>query len=75
MAEDRRAIHAYLSSRSHDVWHSLAEDAGVSLSGLLEALAGHLHEHPPGRGGVRDWDAVVRAARKVDAQRRRRQRS
>ena len=75
MADDRRAIHAYLTAKSHEVWHALAEEAGVSLSGLLEALADHFRATPPAEGGLPDWDAVVRGARKIDAQRRRRARA
>jgi hypothetical protein len=71
-ASDRRAIHAYLSEESHDVWHDLAERCGMSLSGFLEALARDFQEHVPDEGGYPRWDQVVRAARKVDAERRRR---
>jgi hypothetical protein len=69
---DRRAIHAYLSEESHDVWHELAERCGMSLSGFLEALARDFQEHAPDEGGYPRWDGVVRAARRVDAERRRR---
>ncbi|MEZ5141082.1 MAG: hypothetical protein R2726_00980 [Acidimicrobiales bacterium] len=72
MAEERRAIHAYLTVGGHDVWHSTAEDAGVSLSGLLEAMAADFREHQPDEGGHPRWDEVVKAARRIDAQRRRR---
>lgn len=72
MAEERRAIHAYLTIEGHDAWHRAAEEAGVSLSGLLEALAADLDAHPPADGGHGRWDEVIRAARKIDAQRRRR---
>ena len=75
MADERRAVHAYLSDGSHAVLHDLADTAGVSLSGLLEALAQDLGAHPPGRGGHPRWDEVVQRARKVDAGRRRRART
>jgi hypothetical protein len=71
-SSDRRAIHAYLSEESHDVWHELAERCGMSLSGFLEALARDFQEHAPDTGGYPRWDEVVRAARRVDAERRRR---
>jgi hypothetical protein len=45
--EERRAIHAYLSAGGHDVWHRISEEAGVSLSGFLEAMAEDMAEHPP----------------------------
>jgi hypothetical protein len=72
MADDRRAIHAYLTSQSHEVWHRVSEEAGVSLSGLLEAMALDMAEHPPDDGGMARWLEVVKAARRIDAQRRRR---
>jgi hypothetical protein len=75
MADARRAIHAYLTEESHDVWHSVSEDAGVSLSGFLEALAQDMREHPPEKGGHPRWDEVVRTSRRIDAKRRRRGRS
>jgi hypothetical protein len=69
MAEERRAVHAYLSIESHQVWHRVAEEAGVSLSGLLEALASEMGEDA---SSDPRWSARVREARKIDAQRRRR---
>lgn len=72
MADERRAIHAYLSSACHDVWHRVSEEAGVSLSGFLEAMAGDMAKHPPESGGHPRWDDIVREARKIDSQRRRR---
>jgi len=75
MSDDRRAIHAYLTAGSHDVWHTASEQAGVSLSGLLEAMADDMAAHPPAEGGHPRWGDVVGAARSIDAQRRRRGRS
>lgn len=75
MPEERRAIHAYLEVPSHEVWHTVAEEAGISLSGFLEALAQDMKNHPPEDGGHPRWngpDGIVRAARKIDANRRRR---
>jgi len=46
MAEERRAIHAYLSAESHDVWQTIADEEGISLSGFLEALAADMGEQP-----------------------------
>lgn len=39
MADPRRAIHAYLTPEAHDRWHDFAAEQGVSVSGLLEAIA------------------------------------
>jgi hypothetical protein len=72
MPDERRAIHAYLTAESHDVWHRVSEEAGVSLSGFLEALAGDMSQHPPERGGHPRWDDIVQDARRIDSQRRRR---
>ncbi|MBI2704757.1 MAG: hypothetical protein HYX32_05640 [Actinobacteria bacterium] len=72
MSDDRKAIHAYLTVESHDVWHEVSEDAGVSLSGFLEALAADMKEHPPEDGGHPRWNDILKSARKIDAQRRRR---
>ena len=75
MPEDRRAIHAYLSPDGHEEWHEVSQDAGVSVSGLLEALAADMAANPPDQGGHPRWDELVRAARSIDAQRRRRNRA
>jgi len=72
MAEERRAIHAYLTPESHELWHRVSEDAGVSLSGFLEALATDMGANPPDAGGHPRWDQIVKTARRIDAQRRRR---
>ena len=72
MPEERRAIHAYLTVESHEVWHTVSEEAGISLSGFLEALAADMREFPPESGGHARWREIIRSARKIDAQRRRR---
>ena len=66
---DRRALHAFVSDEAHDYWHDFAAEQGVSVSAILEALAPVLPElEDPG-------DEVVKAARKIDAERRRRRKS
>lgn len=75
MPDERRAIHAYLTAESHDTWHRVAEESGVSLSGLLEALAADMSANPPDGGGHPRWNEVVKDARRIDAQRRRRSRT
>ena len=75
MADQRRAIHAYLTEDSHDVWHAVAEEEGVSLSGFLESMAQDMKAKPPAKGGHPRWDDLIRNARRIDAQRRRRSRS
>jgi hypothetical protein len=75
VAVARKAIHAYLSPEAHERWHEFAADNGVSVSGLLEAIA-HEWGDRIGRGvpAYENEDALVRTARRVDADRRRRKR-
>lgn len=63
---DRRALHAYLSDDAHNEWHAVARQYGVSASALLEALASEL-------ANMLDTDdPIVKTARTIDADRRRR---
>lgn len=64
----RKALHAYLSDEAHDTWHAVAAEFGVSVSGLLEAMAQDLS----GKGAATRMEPTVKRARKVDAERRRR---
>jgi hypothetical protein len=69
---ERRILQASLSERSFDAWHVFAEDNGVTVTGLLEALGTQLAADIDVAGTLevrQDW---TRAARRVDAQRRRR---
>jgi hypothetical protein len=72
----RKALHCYLTPAAHEIWHALAEDEGISLSGLIEVLAQDFKDFPPGvDGGHPRWTGehgIVRQARRLDAQRRRR---
>lgn len=68
------AIHAYLSIPSRDAWEAFAIEAGCSITGLVEAMGHTLKEDLAITGGPipekhRLW---VRTARRVDADRRRR---
>ncbi len=80
MSQDngRKALHAYVSDDAHDQWHGFAAEQGVSVSAILEALAPELivDDEEPAEGenlGER-LDTVIRAARRIDAERRRRRR-
>lgn len=76
MSDDRRALHAYLSREAHDAWHDFAAEQGVSVSGLLEASGQNLAPLVERSGELgKDQRALVDAARKIDAVRRRRRRS
>jgi hypothetical protein len=69
----RKAIHAYLSPQAHDAWHDFAAEHGVSVSGLLEAIATQWADKVArGEQVLPDEDGLVRTARRVDAERRRR---
>jgi hypothetical protein len=72
MTEQRQALHAYLTDTAHAAWQSLAEENGVSVTGLLEALGLELAEEMEDTDPDEMRRAWVKAGRKVDAQRRRR---
>ncbi len=73
MREQRRAIHAYVTNEAFEAWHRYAREAGVSVSGLIEAIGTEfaavgatgqdMGEHRP---------ELIKAARRVDAGNRRR---
>lgn len=72
-----KAIHAYLSDESHFVLEQMSTENGVSMTGLLEALALTLGQEIEANDGTAeglhmDW---VRQARWVDADRRKRGRN
>ena len=80
MADSRKAIHAFLSPDSHEAWHEFAAEHGVSVSGLIEAIAlDWADRRDSSDGGSDDFDlaevdALSRQARRIDASRRRRSR-
>jgi hypothetical protein len=75
MADARKAIHAYLTPEAHDRWHDFAAEQGVSVSGLLEAIARDWKEQLDGGADVpSEVEQLAKTARRIDAARRRRQR-
>lgn len=71
MAENRRAIHAYLSDDALEGWRDFADKTGVSVSGIIEVLPDELFlTEDPELQAV--CAKLVSAARKVDAIRRKR---
>jgi hypothetical protein len=68
--DDRRALHAYLSDDAHDTWHTVAADLGCSVSAMLEAMAPRLGQ--PGPEAADRTAGIVKQARRIDADRRRR---
>lgn len=75
--QGRKALHAYVSDAAHQRWHTFAAEQGVSVSAVLEAMAAELAGGAAEAGAplAERLDAVVRAARKIDAERRRRSRA
>ena len=72
----RKALHAYVSDDAHDQWHGFAAEQGVSVSAILEALAPELSAAQEENEELTDehFKGLVKAARRIDAQRRRRRR-
>ena len=72
----RKALHAYVSDDAHEQWHGFAAEQGVSVSAILEALAPELdvEARPEPADMNARIDGVIKTARKIDAQRRRRRR-
>lgn len=68
---DRHAIHAYVTDDAHRTINRFSEENGVTVTGLIESMCMALAERMEhdGPGCDPDW---VRAARKIDAIRRRR---
>ncbi len=71
----RKAIHAYLSNEAHDNWHEFAAENGVSVSGLLEAIAEDWNQRLKAAKPSKDTEALIKEARRIDAVRRRRGRA
>ena len=75
MADSRKAIHAFLTPDSHEAWHEFAAEHGVSVSGLIEAIALDWADRRDGDDfDLAEIDALSRQARRIDAGRRRRSR-
>lgn len=78
MSQDngRKALHAYVSDDAHDQWHGFAAEQGVSVSAILEALAPELDTEARAEPAelTERLEGVIKSARKIDAQRRRRRR-
>ena len=72
VGNERKALHAYLTDQAHQAWSTFAEENGVSITGLLEALGITLSEELDGAPPDKIRQPWIRAGRKVDALRRRR---
>ena len=69
MNTERKTLHAYLSAEAHRLWHETAAKEGVSVTALLEAMAGEFARGPLSKA---QQQRVITAARQIDAERRRR---
>jgi hypothetical protein len=71
--EPRKALHAYLSDDAHEAWHDRAAEHGVSVSALLESIAQYIADDPASDDFGSGAD-IIRSARSIDTERRRRNR-
>lgn len=73
-AQDRVAVHAYLSPEAHKAWQDFADEEGISLSGVLEAMATEVLDlaQPTDVTLESALLRVAKAGRKIDAERRKR---
>jgi len=67
-----RAVHAYLSDEAHETWQDVATEYGVSVSGLIEALGVDLRAPEDEQVLAPRLPELVKRARRIDADRRRR---
>lgn len=72
---ERLAIHAYVSEEAFYAWRDFADEAGMSVTSVVEAIGQVIRDDPE------DWDRIAEAlnlikkGRRIDADRRRRGRS
>ena len=71
--KQREAIHAYLSETAYGAFQTFAEENGVSVTGLLEALGLELDAELSMSSDATDVrQGWVKRGRRIDADRRRR---
>lgn len=68
----KRAIHAYIDEASYGWLQDFSEYHGPSITALLQAMIDELREQADRAGSMDIRDDVVKAARVIDAKRRRR---
>lgn len=69
---ERNAIHAYLSDDAREGWEVFSEEAGTSITALLEVLGCDLNHELSNQGIPAFRKEWIRLARKVDSRRRKR---
>ena len=70
--EAKRALHSYVRSESYDVLQTFADENGASITGLVQAWLDDLADAIDTAGTTDILGALVRQARIIDADRRRR---
>lgn len=68
MTTVRKAIHAYVSAEAMDGWQDFSIEHGISVTSIVEVLGHDFRD----ANGEADWGDLVKRARRVDAERRRR---
>lgn len=68
----RQAIHAYLNDTTHKAWSDWVEGEGVSITGMLEAIGRTIDTEPEAWEDFVESLGLVKKARRIDADRRRR---
>lgn len=67
MTTVRKAIHAYVSDDAMTGWNEFSIENGISVTSIVEILGLDFRSTHPD-----DWGDLVKRARRVDAERRRR---
>lgn len=65
---DRRALHCYVTDDAHDQWHTAADEYGLTVSAIIEALAPQISDI------LEDDEVLLKQARSIAGTRRRRTR-
>lgn len=65
---DTRAVHCYLTPDAHDAWHDAADEFGLTVSAIIEALAPQISML------LEDDETLLKQARSIAGTRRRRTR-
>ena len=72
VTEAKRALHSYVRAESYDVLQNFADENGTSITGVIQAWLDELAGAITAAGSTDIHGALIRNARQVDADRRRR---
>jgi hypothetical protein len=70
--DKRQALHCYLDANTHSAWLDWSEEEGISVTGFLEAVGRMIREEPEDWQRIATSANLVKKARRIDAERRRR---